>query len=76
MSGGFRDIRNPRATADELSLWNFKPIVVVLLEINLAIELYETIGKNRLSARKRKHLSRLCDETAMRWKMPLSEAQP
>jgi len=46
-----------------------------MLETNLAIELYETKGENRLSARKRKRPSRLCDETAVRWKISLSEAK-
>ena len=47
-----------------------------MLETNLAIELYETKGENRLSAGKRKRPSRLCDETAVRWKISLSEANP
>ena len=76
MNGGLRDIRNRRATADELRLWSCKQIGVVMLETVLAIELYETMGENRLSARKRKRPSRLCDETAMRWKISLSEAKP
>ena len=76
MNGGFRDIRNRRATADKLSPWSFKPIDVIVLETNLAIEFYKTMGENRLSARKRKRPSRLCDETAMRWKTSLSEAKP
>ena len=76
MNGGFRDIRNRRATADELSPWSFKPIGVIVLETNLAIELYETMGENSLSARKRKRQSRLCAETVMRWKISLSEAKP
>ena len=74
MNGGLRDIHNRRATADELHLWCFKRIGVVMLETNLAIELYETMGENRLSARKCPN--RLCDETAMRWKISLSEAKP
>ena len=76
MSGGLRDIHNRRATTDELRLWSFKRIGVVMLETNLAIELYETMEENRLSARRRNRPSRLCDETAMRWKTSLSEAKP
>ena len=76
MNGGLRDIRNRRATANELRLWSCKRIGVVMLETNLAIELYETMGENRLSARKRKRPSRLCDETVMRWKISLSETKP
>ena len=76
MIGGLRDIRNRRATADKLRLWSCNRIGVVMLETNLAIELYETMGENRLSARKRKRPSRLCDETTMRWKLSLSEAKP
>ena len=76
MNGGLRDIRNRRATAGELRLWSIKRIGVVVLETNLSIELYETMGENRLSARKRKRPSRLCDETAMPWKISLSEAKP
>ena len=76
MNGGLRDIHNRRATSDELRLWCFKRIGMVMLETNLAIELYGTMGENRLSTRKRKRPSRLCDETAMRWKISLSEAKP
>ena len=76
MNGGLRDIRTRRATVDEQRPWNFKRIGVVMLETVLAIELYETMGENRLSARKRKRPSRLCDETAIRWKISLSEAKP
>jgi len=76
MNGGLRDIHNQRATADELRLWSFKRIGLVMLETNLAIELYETMGENRHSAHDRKRPSRFCDETAMRRKMSLSKAKP